>query len=110
MRNFYRFALLALLAASCGGRIASASTDRVSIGKDVTVAEGETANDIVCIACSVILRGNVAGDIVTVLGSVRTEGTQWVSGDIVTVGGDVSVREASSVQGDAVVVGGEPVS
>jgi hypothetical protein len=109
MRNFVRAALLGLLLANWGvaGAFASSSTDRVSTGKDITVSEGETASDIVCVFCNVTLHGNVRGDIVTVLGNVTVDASQFVSGDMVTVGGDVILGNDSSVQGDLVVVGGD---
>lgn len=107
MRLFYRTAGSALLFAACGAGIASASTDRVSMGKDIVISDGDTASDVVCIACSVVVQGNVSGDVVSVLGSVRIEDAKHISGDLATVGGDVSLDGGSSVQGSLVVVGGD---
>ena len=107
MHTLIRTALLGLLAASLGTQTASASNDRVSFGKDVTVTEGDTANDIVCIACSVTLQGDVHGDIVTVLGGIKAEGSREISGDVVALGGDVILPGSSTLQGDLVVVGGD---
>ena len=107
MRNFVRAALLGFLLASCGAVSASASTDRVSIGKDIAISEGESASDIVCVFCNIVVHGNVKGDVVAVLGGVYIDPAQSVSGDMVAIGGDVSVGQSSSVQGDLVVVGGD---
>lgn len=107
MHMFTKAALMMVIAITLGAPRAHASNDRVSFGKDVNIAEGETANDVVCIACTVDLRGNVRGDIVTILGSVRGEGSRDISGDIVTIGGDVALPEGSTLAGDLVVIGGD---
>lgn len=107
MPIYYRFALIAAIVALGSAQMAFASNDRVSFGKDVVVAEGETANDIVCIACSITLQGNVHGDIVTILGGVKAEGSREISGNLVTIGGDVVLPDSSSLQGDIVVIGGD---
>ena len=62
--------------------------DRVRIGGDVTVEEGEV----------------IDGDVVSVGGSVRVDGE--VQGDVVSVGGSVSLGSHALVQGDVTVVGG----
>ena len=107
MHIFVRTALFGLLASALGTQTAAASNDRVSFAKDITVTEGDTANDIVCIACSVTLQGDVHGDIVTVLGGVKAEGSHEISGDVVALGGDVILPGSSTLQGDLVVVGGD---
>jgi hypothetical protein len=107
MHIFFRTALLGLLAAALGTQTASASNDRVSFGKNITVTEGDPANDIVCIACSVTLQGDVHGDIVTILGGVKAEGSREISGDMVALGGDVTLPGSSTLQGDLVVIGGD---
>jgi hypothetical protein len=107
MNVFSRVALLVLLITSWGCQFSYASNDRVSFGKNITVTEGDPANDIVCVACSVTLQGDVHGDIVTVLGSVRAEGSREISGDMVALGGDVILPGSSTLQGDLVVIGGD---
>jgi hypothetical protein len=62
--------------------------DRVRIGGNVDVDEGET----------------VDGDVVAVGGSVRVDGD--VHGDVVSVGGGVTLGPRASVDKDVVVVGG----
>jgi hypothetical protein len=107
MHIFIRTALLGVLAAALGTPSAVASNDRISFGKNITVTEGDPANDIVCIACSVTLQGDVHGDIVTILGGVKAEGSREISGDMVALGGDVTLPGSSTLQGDLVVVGGD---
>jgi hypothetical protein len=62
--------------------------DRVRIGGNVDVEEGET----------------VDGDVVAVGGSVRVDGE--VHGDVVSVGGSVNLGPRASIDKDVVVVGG----
>jgi hypothetical protein len=62
--------------------------DRVRIGGNVDVDEGET----------------VDGDVVAVGGSVRVDGD--VRGDVVSVGGGVTLGRNASVDGDVTVIGG----
>jgi hypothetical protein len=107
MHIFFRTALLGLLAVALGTQTASASNDRVSFGNNITVTESDPANDIVCIACSVTLQGDVHGDIVTILGSIKAEGSHEISGDAVALGGDVTLPGSSTLQGDLVVIGGD---
>lgn len=107
MRNFVGAALFGLLLATCGAVSAHASTDRVSIGKDIAVSEGDSASDIVCVFCNVVVHGNVSGGVVAVLGGVNIDPSQSVSGDMVVIGGDVNLATGASVQGDLVVVGGD---
>jgi len=107
MRFFYRAALLAMAFTAFGVRFASAASDQVSFGKDIVVNDGEAASDLVCIACNVIVHGNVVGDVVTVLGGVKLEDGHGIVGDLVSVGGDVTLNGSASVQGDLVVVGGD---
>jgi hypothetical protein len=64
------------------------SGDRVRIGGDVDVGEGES----------------VDGDVVAVGGSVRVDGD--VRGDVVSVGGGVTLGRNASVDGDVTVIGG----
>ncbi len=85
---------------------AFAEGDRVSIANDITVDEGSTSGDLVCVMCSIKVHGGVHGDIVTLLGSVMVDDGQAISGDIVTVGGNVSLNDGARVNGDVAVVGG----
>jgi hypothetical protein len=64
------------------------SGDRVRIGGNVDVGDGET----------------VDGDVVAVGGSVRVDGD--VRGDVVSVGGGVTLGRNASVDGDVTVIGG----
>jgi len=79
-------------------------TDRVHFLQSIDVGPDEEVGDVVCILCSIRMRGTSSGDAVAVLGSVWVTGS--VEGDAVAVGGSVRLAEDATVGGDAVGVGG----
>jgi uncharacterized RDD family membrane protein YckC len=94
--------------------------DRVNIGHDTTLQEGETADSVVSVFGSSTSDGN-AGDVVSILGDTRVTGEVSdsavavlgntyidgkVAGDTVTVLGDLDLGPRADIGGDAVVVGG----
>lgn len=86
-------------------RIGRHSSDaRVSFGRSVTIAENETADDIVCFAGTLEILGIVQGDAVAIGGSVRVKGK--VMGDAVAVGGSITLDEGAEVFGEVSSVGG----
>ena len=99
-------AILLVIGCLSAARPAFAKGDRVSIGNDITVEEGSSAADLVCLLCSIKVHGEVQGDIVAVLGSVEVDDGQAISGDVVTVGGDLAMGDGARVNGDVAVVAG----
>lgn len=87
-------------------RVRAAREDRVSVGRSIEIAVGETARDVVCIGCSIDVAGETHGEAVAVGGSVRVASTGRVGGEAVAVGGSVDVQSGGVVEGDAVAVGG----
>jgi hypothetical protein len=83
------------------------SEARVSIGKPVTIAEDEVAEDVVVVGSELRIDGEVLGDTLTVGGSTRVDGR--VSGNVGAVGGTIYLEDEAEVQGDVVVVGGDVV-
>ena len=94
--------------------------DRVNIGRDTTLQDGETADSVVSVFGSSTSDGN-AGDVVSILGDTRVTGEVSdsavavlgntyidgkVDGDTVTVLGDLDLGPRADIGGDAVVVGG----
>jgi uncharacterized RDD family membrane protein YckC len=94
--------------------------ERVNIGHDSILREGETADAVVSILGSSTSDGN-AGDVVSILGDTRVTGEVSdsavavlgntyidgkVAGDAVTVLGDLELGPRAEIGGDAVVVGG----
>jgi len=72
--------------------------------RDVVVEKGKKVDTLVCVLCSVVVRGEVAGDVVTVWGNIDIEGT--LKGDAVATGGKIVVRGEGAAEGDLVAVGG----
>lgn len=100
------FAVLLLLALSLPGFAAGNSRNYTQIGHDITIGEDEQAGDLTCIACSIHVHGQVAGDVTAVAGSITIARKAQVAGDVTTVGGNLRLDETSKVAGDATVVGG----
>jgi hypothetical protein len=86
--------------------VAQKSSDQVHIGRDIYVEPQDKAGDLVCIACSIHIRGQVAGDAVAVGGNVVLEQGAQVAGGVTTVVGDVRLQTGTQVAGDAVAVAG----
>lgn len=77
--------------------------DMIQVGKSITVAQNEEAGDIVCIGCSVHMEGS-CGDLVVIAGSATIDGD--VKGDAVAILGSIHLEEDASVSGDVATVGG----
>ena len=95
--------VLALLAAPA---LAQRSSDRVQFNHDIIVQPGQESGDLVCVNCSIFVRGEVAGDVVAVHGNVVIEEGAKVAGDVTTVLGNLRIPGTAQVKGDAVAVGG----
>ena len=55
--------LAAALLLPAASAFATTTQDHVSVGQDISIAEGETASDIACAFCTVHVHGDVKGDI-----------------------------------------------
>jgi len=98
--------LLAVSALFAAPGLAQQSSNHVQINHDIFVEPGQKSGDLVCVNCSIFVRGEVAGDVVTVHGNVVIEQGAQVAGDVTTVLGNVRIQSAGQVRGDAVAVGG----
>jgi hypothetical protein len=85
---------------------AEQNSDQVHIGRDIYVQPQDKAGDLVCIACSIHIRGAVAGDAVAVGGSVVLEQGAQVAGGVTTVVGDVRLQTGTQIAGDVAAVAG----
>lgn len=102
-----RVALCALFFLFVAAASARASDgDQVHIGQSITVADGETTGDLVCILCSIRSEGD-SGDIVAIGGSVTLDGD--ARGDVVAIGGALHLGENATVAGDVTTIGGRLV-
>jgi hypothetical protein len=86
--------------------VAAQNSDQVHIGRDIYVQPQDKAGDLVCVACSIYIRGQVAGDAVAVGGSVVLEQGAQVAGSVTAVVGDVRLQTGTQIAGDAVAVAG----
>jgi hypothetical protein len=85
----------------------SGGDDRVSVGSDITVPDGESVGDIACAFCTVRVHGEVRGDIATFLGSIKVDEGRNISGDVASLGGDLELGQDASVGGDVAIAAGE---
>jgi predicted acyltransferase (DUF342 family) len=105
-RQLLSLALLLTLLAPLPA-FAKGGNDRVSIGSDITVPEGETVGDVVCILCSVHARGDISGDAVAILGGLTVDSGHRINGDAAVIGGDLTMGESSEIGGDVSVIAGD---
>lgn len=104
-----RFPAMTLLAALAGfSSLAPAEKtgDRVQIARDLVVEQAEKVGDVVCVACSIHVRGQAAGDAVAVGGTIILEQGAQVRGDVTAVLGNVRLERGTEVAGDVVAVAG----
>lgn len=85
---------------------AQQSSDQVHIGRDIYVQPQDKAGDLVCVACSIHIRGQVAGDVVAVGGSVALEQNAQIAGSVTTVAGSVRLEAGAQIAGDVTAVAG----
>jgi ubiquinone/menaquinone biosynthesis C-methylase UbiE len=83
-----------------------AAEDRVVFLRTLTVGDGETVRDAVCILCSVVVRGTVERDAVAVWGGIDVEAHGRVGADAVAAGGGLRVAPGGHVGKEPVAVGG----
>ena len=74
--------------------------ERVMVGEDIVVGPGEDLEEVVCIGCSIVVRGRVRGDAVAIRGSISVQGE--VEGDALAIMGDTEIE--GRVGGDSVTI------
>ena len=84
--------------------VAAQNSDQVHIGRDIYVQPQDKAGDLVCVSCSIYIRGQVAGDAVAVGGNVVLQQGAQVAGSVTAVVGDVRLQTGTQIAGDAVAV------
>lgn len=104
----YRLLLAAAVLLYAAPALARSPQDRVSVGGDITISEGETGGDVVCAFCSVHVHGDVKGDVAVLLGSVTVDSNHSVAGDVAILGGDLNMGDESEVGGDVAILAGSP--
>jgi hypothetical protein len=101
------FLAVALLIPAVTLAFANSSQDRVGVGIDIVVADGESAGDIACAFCTVRVHGDVRGDIATFLGTITVDADRNIAGDVASLGGDLVMGQDASVGGDVAIAAGE---
>jgi hypothetical protein len=86
---------------------ANSAQDRVGVGTDIVIADGESAGDIACAFCTVRVHGDVRGDIATFLGTVTVDADRNIAGDVASLGGDLVMGQDATVGGDVAIAAGE---
>jgi hypothetical protein len=86
---------------------AKSDRDRVAVGDDITIADGETAGDIACAFCSVTVHGEVQGDIAVFMGRITVDAGHEISGDVAGFGTDLVLGQDASVGGDVAIAAGD---
>ena len=100
-------AVAVLLIAATLPAFARSSDDRVSVGNDITIAEGETADDVACMFCTVHVHGEVRGDVAVMFGKVEVDPGHTISGDLAALGADLNLGEEATVGGDVAIAAGD---
>jgi hypothetical protein len=100
------FSCVLVAGALSSAAFADGAHDRTQFGHSITIGPGEEAADVTCFACSVRVRGHVAGDVTTFGGSIVVEDDGQISGDMTSFGGDVRLDKGVKVVGDVAVFGG----
>ena len=86
---------------------ARSSEDRAGFGNDITIAEGETAEDIACMFCDVHVHGEVKGDVAVMFGKVDVDPGRSIAGDVAMLGADLNLGPGSTVGGDLAMAAGD---
>jgi hypothetical protein len=79
---------------------------RAQFGRSITIGPNENVGDLSCFACSIRIRGNVAGDVATFGGNIQIEDQGQVAGDVASFAGDVRVAGGAKIAGDVAVFAG----
>jgi predicted acyltransferase (DUF342 family) len=83
------------------------NSEITQFGHDIRIAPDQKTADLTCIGCSIFVRGEVAGEVTTICGSVSIEGDGQVAGDVTTIGGNVRVDNGTKIAGDLTAIGGK---
>jgi cytoskeletal protein CcmA (bactofilin family) len=82
-------------------------SDRTSWGNNITIGPNDQVSDVTCMACTIRIRGQVAGDATAIGGSIIIEDKGQVAGDVTAIAGNARLDKEVKVAGDVTVIGGE---
>jgi hypothetical protein len=109
VKKLFVFVLSALLITSvitmsADARVLVKDKSVVKIGEDINVGQGLMFKDLVTIKGNANIKGDVGGDVVSVLGNVHLYPTAKVAGDVVSIGGTVTKDTGAVVKGQVTVL------
>jgi phage baseplate assembly protein gpV len=107
MKSTFSGLLLTLVLAVAPFASAKNNPVVTQFGHDIRIAPDQKTGDLTCIGCSIYVRGEVAGDVTAVGGSVILEGDASIAGDVTTVGGNLRAGNGTKIAGDLTAVGGK---
>jgi len=84
---------------------ASVFAEENSFLRTVTVEQGMHQGSLNCFGCSVVVKGDLDGEIITIGGDVTVFGS--VRRDIVALGGTIHLKNGAEVDADVVAIGGK---
>ena len=87
--------------------LAKDKSSYTQVGHNINIGPDDHAADVTCFACSIRVRGQVAGDVTAFGGSIVIEGDALITGDVTTFAGDIRLDQGVKVAGDATVFGGQ---
>ena len=100
-------ALVLLCLALSSAAFAKNNPSYTQFGHNINIGPSEAVGELTCFACSIRVRGQVAGDVTTFGGSIVIEDQGQVAGDVTTFGGDIRLDRGVKIAGDATVFGGQ---
>jgi hypothetical protein len=106
MKRLSRLLVPLLFLALVPATYAQQHADITQFGHDIRVQPNQQTSDLVCMGCSIYVRGQVAGDVVAIMGRVVIDDNAQVSGDVVSLVGNVRVNSGAKIAGDVSAVGG----
>ena len=86
-------------AIACTAQTAWAQSQPISIGESIHVEHGTTLDDVMCVACSIRVDGEIRDGATVVFGSLVNHGT--IRGDAIVLGG--SLESEGPIGGNAVI-------
>jgi hypothetical protein len=102
------FACLALFCLSAAGvALAKNTPEFTEFGHNINIGPNEQTGDLTCFGCSIRVRGQVAGDVTTIGGSIVLEDPAQVAGDVTAIAGNMRLNQNVKVSGDTTVIGGD---
>ncbi|MHB1022286.1 MAG: hypothetical protein ACYC46_08490 [Acidobacteriaceae bacterium] len=103
-RRLWIVAILTLLLLPAAHAFDGNGQDYVQFFQNIHIRQDQTAEDTVCIFCSVQVDGTLTGDAVVIFGQIKNSGR--IHGDAVAILGSTTLTGDASIDGDAVAIGG----